>query len=292
MRIFLVSFAFVLFSPFLSLAQKTAMPIERWNNFTISFLDNSSDQVKRAALDTFKTEFSEWLEEPISYNLKYDQLKNISRIEAPDNSFRIFSFHVLFNDGHYENFGYTQYLDPKTKEIHTAELKDNKPDYKVVETKNFGKNQWYGATYYSIVPKPIGKKGQYVIIGLDNNNRLTKRKVMEVISFNRFGDPIFGAPIFKTERRAFNRIVLEYNAKAQITVRYQKENNWIVFDYIAPIDPKYKDMFEYYGPSGEYDAFIIEKNILKINRGADARNNSENKGNMVKTPSRKLGPRD
>ncbi len=274
-----------------SYAQKNNLNIERWNKFTLTFLDASPDPIKRMALDTFRNEFVDWLEEENAFQHKHESLKNVSRIESPEGDWRIFTFHVVFSDGHYENFGYTQHYDKIHKSIQVTELKDNKPDYKVVETKNYTKTDWYGATYYSIVPKSIGKKGQYVLIGTDNNNKITKRKVIEVISFTRFGEPVFGAPIFKTEKRMFNRIVLEYNAKASVTIRYQKENNWIVFDYIAPTNPAYKDKFEYYGPSGEYDAFVIERNILKISRGSDARNTTENKGNTSKKPERKLGPR-
>lgn len=267
------------------------MPIQRWNQFTSQFLDNSSDAIKRAALDTFKTEFAEWLNTEAAFNHAHKELNNVSRIESPDNDWRLFTFYIAFNDGHNENFGYTQYFDKARKHVEVNELIDNKPEYKVAETKNYGKKQWYGAVYYSFIPKEIGKKGQYVIIGFDNHNKITKRKVMDVISFNRLGEPIFGAPIFKTERRFFNRIILEYNAKANVSIRYNKSSNLVVFDYIAPISPEYKDQYQYYGPSGEYDAFIIEKNHLKIQRGVDARNPTENKGNTSKKPERKLGPR-
>lgn len=281
-----------LFSIFSLQAQNNSESIDRWNSYTMRFLDDSPDSVKLNALENFKSEFKTWLSSTEAFQNPVGKLKNISLLQSPDKDWRIYTWCVKYNNGRYENFGFTQHYNKKDDYVHIAELQDNKPEFKVVETRNYGKDQWYGSVYYDMVPRSIGKKGHYVLIGFDNHNKSTKRKVIEVLSFNRMGEPIFGAAIFKTERRFFNRIVMEYNAQAQVSVRYQKDKNWILFDYIAPVSREYTNQFQFYGPTGEYDAFIIEKNILKINRGADARNPTENKGNTSKKPERKLGPRN
>lgn len=272
-------------------AQTAAETEAEWNRFALRLLDPAcSDQLKKASADSLLSDMDDRLSHKEIFNYAFPTLKNISRIEAPDNTFRIFTFMVQYADGHHDNYGFTQFEDKKNDRIHVAQLTDNKPEFKFAETKNYGKKQWYGAVYYTILPKAIGKKGQYVLLGRDHNNRLTTRKVMEVISFSRIGEPQFGAPVFKTEKRMFNRIVLEYNAKASVSVRFQKDRNWILFDYVAPSSQQYTGQFQYYGPTGEYDAFRIEKSYLQIVRGADARNDSENKGNTTKTPQRGLKP--
>lgn len=262
-----------------------------WNRYALRLLNPAlGDELKKASADSLLQDMEYRLEQKEIFSYEFPGLRNISRIKAPDNRFRVFTFMVQYADGHYENFGFTQFEDKKNDRIHVARLTDNKPEFKYAEIKNYGKKQWYGVVYYAILPKPVGRKGQYILLGRDYNNRLTTRKVMEVISFNRIGEPQFGAPVFKTEKRMFNRIVLEYNAKATVSVRYQKDKNWILFDYIAPSSQQYNGQFQYYGPTGEYDAFRVEKSYLQIVRGADARNDSENKGNNTKTPQRGLLP--
>jgi len=276
---------------FTTQAQTVQETESEWNRYALRLLDPAlGDDVKKASADSLLNDMEYRLTEKEVFSYAFPNLRNISRIEGPDNSFRIFTFMLQYADGHYDNYGFTQFEDRRNNRIHVARLSDNKPELKFAETRNYGKKQWYGAVYYSILPKPIGKKGQYVLLGRDHHNRLTTRKVMEVISFSAIGEPQFGAPVFKTEKRMFNRIVLEYNAKATVSVRFQKEKNWILFDYIAPSSQQYNGQFQYYGPTGEYDAFRIEKNHLQIVRGADARNDSENKGNTTKTPQRGLKP--
>jgi len=73
------------------------------------------------------------------FNYAFPALRNISRIEAPDNTFRIFTFMVQYADGHYDNYGFTQFEDKKNDRIHVAQLTDNKPEFKLAETRNYGK---------------------------------------------------------------------------------------------------------------------------------------------------------
>ena len=75
----------------------------------------------------------------------------------------------------------------------------------------------------------------------------------------------FGASIFRAGKTTTKRFIIEYNANSNISVRYEKEENRIVFDHLIPMRKDLDGLHEYYVPDGTYNAlkYTNGKWILK-----------------------------
>src|SRR3546814_873422 len=116
------------------------------------------------------------LKQPYSYTFPFDSLDMVSILDAPDDRFRIFSWHIPLNDGSYLYYGTIQLNTPdgslkmyplldKTYEITEPEQAVTAPD------------NWYGAQYYCIVPL----SGAYVLLGWKGHTPYVTQKVVEVL---------------------------------------------------------------------------------------------------------------
>jgi hypothetical protein len=252
-----------------------------------SFLSKESNEAKNLKNTHFKEKLQAYLQDKESLNQEFKSLNNISSIWAPDKSFRIFTWTIRYDDGHYTNFGLVQIPDKKGN-ITVSELVDKSEDIKNPETKNLGSKSWFGAVYYQIIPQPIGNKGRYAVLGINAHNSLSKVKVIDIIEVDATGHVKFGAPVFVTPKKTFNRIVMEYNADATVSLKYDSKNNQIVFDHISPSSPSVVGQYQFYGPDFSVDAFKIKKGKLVFQQDIDARNTTENKGNATVKPENGL----
>lgn len=190
-----------------------------------------------------------------SYNYGFDSVKAFSILKSPDNKFRIFSWHVMNQDGSYRFYGSIQFNSPQLKlyplEDYTAFLKN--PADTVTSNR-----KWFGAQYYTIVPV-YDKKPYYLLLGWKGNNVKTTKKVIEVLSFNEDHTPVFGGDVFAGgEMGGKKRIVFEYTRNASMMMRYVSAKNMIVFDHLAASDAKMKGKNEFYGPDMSYDGLQLK----------------------------------
>ena len=95
---------------------------------------------------------------------------------------------------------------------------------------------WFGSLYYHIIPFNKGSRTYYALLGWDGNNRLSKKKIIEVMAFS--GSKIkFGFPIFKQQdNQWYRRVIFEYSAQASMSLKEYptKKTTLIVFDHLAP----------------------------------------------------------
>ena len=66
-------------------------------------------------------------------------------------------------------------------------------------------------------------------------------------------------PVFEgdKERTGKKRIVYEYNRQVSFMMNYLPKEGTIVFDHLAPPDPKLEDKYELYGPDMSYDGYKL-----------------------------------
>ena len=131
-----------------------------------------------------------------SYQYPFDSLKKyISILNAPDNSFRIFTWAIPLANQTYRYFGAIQMnsaelqlvgLQDGSGSMDSPELKDNVPP-----------DQWFGALYYNITLQTVGTKKLYMLFGWDGNNNQSTKKLVNVMVFDEAGKPSFGLPIFQ-----------------------------------------------------------------------------------------------
>jgi hypothetical protein len=252
---------------------------------------NSKDESERKeANELFIQSLEKTLAEPNSYNYPFDSLITIARLTAPDNTFRIFNWHLPNDDGTYEYFGYIQPNPQLGKQKKTPvfyKLVNSKTTQKSIENKTFGTNEWYGVHYYKIV-QPSKKEKNYVLLGWDGNTGYSNKKVIETLFFTGNGEPKFGASVFKMDnRKTQKRIIFEYAESANMSLKYYDDLKQIIFDHLAPMANQYKDHYQFYGPDLSFDAFSYKKGNWFFITDIDTKNKGTGKEKNWNNPKAK-----
>ncbi|PTQ93642.1 hypothetical protein C8P68_108104 [Mucilaginibacter yixingensis] len=202
-----------------------------------------------------------------SFIYKFDSLKYVSILNAPDNRFRIFSWYVQYADGSYRFFGTIQMNTGGPLQMFP--LKDYTPLLdKAPEDSVLTDGRWYGAQYYKIIPV-YGSKPYYMLLGWKGNTVESTKKVIEVLSFQK-NKPVLGMEVFNGTTK--KRRVFEYTRQASMLLRFVAERNLIVFDHLAPPDKKLKDKPQTYGPDLSYDGYQLKNGKWTLIENLDMRN--------------------
>lgn len=252
---------------------------------------NVSDSVKYINAEKFQKAFEEEVEAKGPNWVTGDALPFVSRLTADDKNTDIFTWALKRAEDSYKSYGFLWTKDPKTNESKVIRFEDKSENIKNPETKNLGRVSWLGCVYYSLVDISKGKKKMFLVLGYGGHTPQVRRKVAEIISFNNVGDVQFGAPIFEKENRKFNRVVLEFNSKATVALKFDVQQQTLFYDFLVPIDNKYIGNPAFYGPNGSYDAFKLKGQKLTFIKDADARNETDERGNRTKSVEKKLPPR-
>lgn len=227
---------------------------------------NTEDNLERfAANAAFIKTLVRALKTPESFNYSFDSVKKITVLKSPDNSFRIFSWYVPVNDGTYRFYGTIQ-MATKDGKLSLLPLIDGTDNINDTNTITNNKN-WYGARYYQIIPVIAnGRQPYYVLLGWKGNNAKTSKKVIEILSFDKIGLPIFGKNVFDGAKgdKSKNRIVFEYNKLNSMTLTLDKNVKMIVFDHLAPFSPELEGNFEFYASDLSFDAYKLVDGRLKL----------------------------
>lgn len=198
------------------------------------------------------------LKTPYSFQFPFDSLKTISIQNAPDQKFRVFTWHLMNNDGSYRYYGTIQMNTP-SGQLEMFPLVDYSSSLKNPADSIYSNDKWYGAQYYKIIPvlKAV-EKPYYVLLGWKGNTVQSTKKLIEILHFKN-GKAYFGMPVFDSDpdNLGKNRIIFEYDRRASMLLNYEAGENTIVFDHLAPPDPKLKGKYEYYGPDFSYDGFKL-----------------------------------
>jgi hypothetical protein len=249
-------------------------------------LTAETDFEKYNANDKFLTLLESTLLQKNSFEYPFDSLTTIAHLTSLDNKFRIFNWVLPKSDGTYEYFGIIQKWSKKEKKYILYKLKDNsekilKPENELLDYQN-----WYGALYYKIIYTTYAGKKYYTLLGWDGNNKITSKKIIDVLSFNSKEKPVFGANVFKFKSKTQKRVIYEFAATSTMSVKYEKQymlhgkkkRKMIVFDRISPLDPKLEGMYQYYYPETNiFDAFLFKNGKWNYTKDIDARNNKESK---------------
>jgi len=221
-----------------------------------------------------------------SFNYGFDSLKRISVLKASDNSFRIITWFIPLNDGSYRYYGTIQMATTngslKLFPLNDATSSLDDPNA-ITDNKN-----WFGARYYEIVPIVInGKPPYFILLGWKGNNQKTSKKVIEVLSFDK-NLPVFGKNIFETSKNSAlkNRVIFEYSKQNAMTLIWDKKVNMIVFDHLAPYEPKMAGNFEFYGSDLSFDAYKVTWGKLSLSENVPLKNEATANEELYRAPKK------
>jgi len=194
-------------------------------------------------------------------------------LKSPNNALRIFSWYVPGDDGSYRFYGTIQMAtkDGKLKMFPLIDDTNNMKDLNQIT----GNKNWYGARYYQVIPMVMnGRAPYYILLGWKGNNAKTSKKVIDILSFDKADQPVFGKAIFDGLKGEAikNRIVFEYNKLNSMTLTLDRSVNMIVFDHLAPFSAEMQGNFEFYASDLSFDAYKIVGGRLKLVENVEMKN--------------------
>ena len=236
--------------------------------------------VRRKACYAFIPKFVAALKLDNSFYFPFDSFETISKIYPADSSFRIFTWQLFFTvpvkiPAKYSKTGRdTVFQKPAVRYYGVIQMRSKGlkmfPLYDATDTLSYGTEQvltpqnWWGQLYYNVIQKNSGGKNYYTLFGFQAPDVLTRRKIIDILTFDEQGKPRFGAPLFQfkyddsTSTKTgdtMSRFFIEYKGDASTVLNYDRELELIVFDHVAPPSERSKGATFTYVPDGTYEGF-------------------------------------
>jgi len=223
--------------------------------------------------------FEAILAEPTSFeNYEFDSLKNdMAVLRSPDNKFRIINWNLNKDDGTFEYFGFIQskHVEITKKGFHKTRIEtlqfypllDRSSEIKNPENSITDNKKWFGMLYYKIIHTKSKSKDYYTLLGWDGNDKFSQKKIIDVLTFDNKGIPHFGADIFNFQKKYPKRVIFEYSAECNMSLKYNSKKDSIIFAHLAPTQASLEGQFQYYCSDMSFDGFGFKKG--KWNYGAD-----------------------
>lgn len=194
-----------------------------------------------------------------SFYYPFDSLETISKLYAPDTSFRIFTWQVV------RDFEYNRQRGAIQMRTTDGSLKI----FPLFDYSDFAKNpndsirdnkHWIGAIYYKLLLNTFNEKKYYTLLGYDDNSAKSNKKWIEVLTFNSDGKPQFGGRYFQYQNDSIKpaqpafRFNLEYKKDAKARLNYDEDAGLIMFDHLISESDETQKKYTLI-PDGTYEAF-------------------------------------
>lgn len=221
-----------------------------------NIVNDTIEEARADACFKFIPKLVEALKTPYSFDYPFDSLITISIQYPEDRSFRIFSWQLSSDEGAQRYYGVIQ-KNTKKGELELYPLFDYSKFIHHPGDTITNHEAWYGVLYYKIVTVKEGRQKYYTLFGWDANDLWSDIKVLEALTFDKNGQPVFGAPIFAVNegKSVKNRFMYEYKENTGASLNYDEEEELIVFDHLVSTDDKMADLEFSYVPDGTYEGF-------------------------------------
>jgi hypothetical protein len=198
------------------------------------------------------------LKVPHAFDYPFDSLASISRVYAPDSSFRIFTWQVIRDPAVLRRHGAIQMrtadgslrLFPLIDRTHMIEnLADTITNHE----------WWIGSIYYRVIRKDYQGKPYYTLLGYDEHTMRSTRKMMEVMTFDAEGRPVFGGQMISfqedsVKRAPQSRFWIEYKKDGNARMQFDDELDLVIFDHLISESNEPQKKYTYI-PDGDYEGF-------------------------------------
>lgn len=217
---------------------------------------NPSDRFN--ADSSFTKVFVRALKTKNSFYYPFDSVYTVSKLYAPDSSFRIYTWQMVISDNVIRQHGAIQMKtsDGSLKLFPLIDKSDITNNMSDTIANNFG---WMGAVYYNrIIETKSQGKSFYTLFGYDENNIRSNKKIIEILSFNN-GEPIFGSRKFSIPggfgyKGTIARFIMEFKKDASPRLTYDADLNMIVFEHLISESNQPNKKWTLIG-DGDYEGF-------------------------------------
>lgn len=230
---------------------------------SLKIIQGRTSEDRFAADSEFTKLFVRALKIKNSFHYPFDSLITVSKLSPSDSLFKIFTWQMVINDYVVRQHGAIQMrtADGSLKLYPLIDKSDVTINMADTVGNNFG---WIGAVYYKIVETQSSGKNYYTLLGYDENNVRSNKKIVEVLSFED-GQPIFGGNYFSFSNntnpaeRFGKRLILEFKKNASPRLVYDAEQNMIIYEHLVPAEEggDAKKRYTYIG-DGDYEGLKWE----------------------------------
>ena len=246
---------------------KTLDQYEQELNEISPILLNGKNELERfSANEKFVEIWDLILDNQKSLKHKFESIKNFPIITSKNKKLRIINWIVALDNNTYQYHGIVQYFNSSNK-YQVSRLIPVSGEMKNVESIKLENNNWYGALYYQMEEIKRGNKKYYVLLGWNGNDERSNIKVIDVLSVKK--DLVFGAPIFRVDKKRLNRYIIEYKEDASASIKFKKKEDKIVFSNLIPLNDGMEGLYDYYVPDGSINAFELSNGSFKFKRDVD-----------------------
>jgi len=224
-----------------------------------SVVNDTLAERRFAACKSLSEGLAQCLKTQNSFHYPFTRMESLSILAPQDSSFRIFTWQMFVNDSVYEYFGLIQMNQTESTLFSLTDRSIDMDPPPMQEA--LPPDQWYGVLYYKLKQFDTDKGRKYLLLGYDAYQFFDKRKLVEVLSFDKNGQPEFGAPVFEFEagrESRQHRIIFDYSAEARVKVNWDDEYKMILCDHLIPLSSPFGRGMTYV-PDGSYDGFKLEK---------------------------------
>ncbi|MFM2360225.1 MAG: hypothetical protein RLY16_2218 [Bacteroidota bacterium] len=220
-------------------------------------VEGKSSIVRFTADSVFTKVLVRSLKQPYSFSYPFDSLLPISRLYAPDSSFRIFTWQMVINDNLTRQHGAIQ-MRTSDGSLKLFPLID-KSDVTTQLLDTSGNNRgWIGAVYYRLIQTKSSGQNFYTLLGFDENNLRSTRKLIEVLSFKN-DEPYFGGRLISFEedsvfKSANSRYIMEFRKDAGARLAYDEDLQMIIAEHLTSESGEPQKKWTYV-PDGDYEGF-------------------------------------
>lgn len=192
-----------------------------------------------------------------SFYYPFDSVQGISKLYAPDSTFRIFSWSLSYDDFYSRQRAAIQFKTPDGS-LKLVPLRDFS-EFTANPTDSIRtKDTWIGAVYYNIIKTQYNGKPYYTLFGFDDNNVRSNKKWIDVLSFDTRNLPVFGGTFSfekdSAKRAPLKRYYIEYKKEASALVNYDTDLNMILVDHLVS-ESEEPDKPYTLIPDGDYEGF-------------------------------------
>lgn len=171
-----------------------------------------------------------------SFYYPFDSVFGISKLYAPDTSFRILTWNLEFDDYYSRQKGAIQ-MKTKDGSLKLFPLRDFSEFTTGADDSVRSARNWIGAVYYNMIKTQYKGKNYYTLFGIDHYSVNSTKRWIEVLSFNEKNEPVFGGPFFTYQndsipKKPKYRLSLEYKKGARILSNYIPELDMILVDHL------------------------------------------------------------
>lgn len=196
-----------------------------------------------------------------SFYYPLDSVIGISKLYAPDSTFRILSWTLSFDD-YYSRQRAAIQMRTEDGSLKLVPLRDYSEFTTDPVDSVRTKDNWIGAVYYNIIKTEYKGKNYYTLFGIDDYSVRSNKKWIEVLTFDNKNQPLFGGQMFTFDKDSIkrptqSRFSIEYKKEASTLVNFVPDEGIILVDHLISETDEPDKPYTYI-PDGDYEGFKWE----------------------------------